>query len=95
MVTFSDEMAQMILDRLNSIENRIDILREENKEAHGEYSKRLQVIEQTCAERKSVIEQTKQHLQSHKDPDDWLNGKIARIALLIVAAVGGCLLRSL
>lgn len=94
MVTMTDDMVQLLLSRIDRVQDSLDSMRKENSDSLKEHGERLRIIEQRCGEREHYVNEFKEHCRAYKNPDDWFNGKVVGIVWASAAGIAGWLLRT-
>ncbi len=80
------------MDDIQRILGRI----EEKQDTFGREMKELKAdvgnIKETCLRREAPFEEMKDHLKTDKPVEVYANEKVANVALIVLGAVGGCVL---
>lgn len=96
MVTMNDDVAQLLLDRVERLQKTVDEIRAEKHDTHKELYGRLTALEQKFAQKEHYFDEMQMHQAQHVSPEDWFNGKLAKIFWPLVAgAIAGWLTRGI
>ena len=96
MVTMNDDVAKLLLDRIEQLQKSVDKMLAEKHDTHKELYGRITALEQKFAEKEHFFVEMQTHQAQHVSPEDWFNGKLAKIFWpLIAGAIAGWLTRGI
>ena len=96
MVSVSDDVIKLLIDRIDQLQRSMDEARAERRETNREIYQRLTALEHNFAEREHHFVALQKLQDTHVEPEEWFNSKLAKIFwTLVVGAMAGWLTRGM